>query len=265
MKKLKIVRGDFIGLWRICGSSIAIKWLVLVVANFPRILRRKELLEADAAMGEGPFSVSLPRYHAIFTVMGRGAISGVREMYVRDAYLGGGLLQISDGQTVVDLGANIGNFTNLALAHGSLVRVVAVEPSAGLNCAFEQSVGQNPGYLERTTLIRAFVGQMGELQAGLKNWNENYMEAPWISEEELIKLGSLDKVDFLKCDIEGGEFGLLNSGSKPLAMTQSLAIEIHAFAGDVRAFLRELQSCGFNIILERWAPDGSVTALARRA
>lgn len=264
MGNLQKILRDFIGLHLVCGWFIASKWIFLIAINFPEILRRRDLQSADRAMGVGPFLISLPQYRVSFKIAGRGAISGVREMYVRDTYLHNGLLKINDGDTVVDLGANMGNFTNLALAHGRNVRVVAVEPSAAMNHAFKKSVGLNDGYLQRTRLIRAFVGQMSEMQTNLINQDPNYADAPWITEEQLIQQSDLSKVDFLKCDIEGGEYMLLNRSSKLLAMTRSLAIEIHSFAGDVGLFIEELKSCGFSILTIKWDPDGSCTALAKR-
>jgi hypothetical protein len=187
-------------------------------------------------------------------VWGESAVSSIREMYVRNVYLHNRLLQIRDGDVVVDLGANMGNFTNLALAHGSKVRVIAVEPNEELNQIFEQSVGQNPGHRERVQLIRAVLGDCGPLS----------FSAPAKTEAELIEAGCIERIDFLKCDIEGGEFELLKPESRLLAMTRSLAIEIHAFAGDVESFVQMLIEAGFSIRSRSDAPDGSCTVLAAR-
>lgn len=256
--------GDMRGLSRICGSWVALRWTASVMRHLGTILRRGDLQPADRAMGSGPFEICMRNHALPFRIQGIGAISGIREMYVRDTYLHDGILTIHDGNCVVDLGANIGNFTNLALAHGQSVRIVAVEPSKTLNASFRESVGLNEGFLERARLVRAFVGQMGALQDELQD-DPEYADAPWISEAELIKLAAIERIDFLKCDIEGGEFGLLHADSKLLAMTMSLAIEIHQFAGDVEAFMHMLRTCGFAILAIQRDPDGSATVLARRA
>lgn len=199
-----------------------------------------------------------------FPNTGRGAVSGIREMYVRDTYLRHGLLQIADGDVVVDLGANMGNFTNLALAHGPNVKVVAVEPSLAMNKSFVNSVNLNLGFIERTTLIRVFLGKPNKKIVGLIGDDPNYTDVPWIDEPELIARAGLGRIDFLKCDIEGGEFALLGKNSKLLSMAKSIAAEVHAFAGDVPAFLQILRDRGFAILDEQWAPDGSCTVLAKR-
>jgi FkbM family methyltransferase len=264
MKNIQKLFFDFFGLARVCGLRIAFGWLFSVFTNLPEILQSKNLQPADRAMGNGPFLVRLSQYGTVFKIRGAGAISGIREMYVRDTYLHKGLLRIKDGDTVVDLGANMGNFTNLALSCGSNVHVVAVEPSLSMNSAFRRSVGLNHGYSERANLIRAFVGAMSDKMDAVLSQDENYADAPWMSEEQLIHEGGLSRIDFLKCDIEGGEFGLLSKDSKLLAMTQSLAIEIHSFAGSVDGFMQDLEHCGFSILEIQRDPDGTATALAKR-
>jgi len=260
----KKLTADFLGLARVCGILIACRWLFFVGRYFFDIAKQGNLQTADRAMGEGPFKVNLSRYGTSFTVVGGDAISGIREMYVRDTYLSDGLLLIHDGDTVVDLGANMGNFTNLALSCGKHVRVVAVEPSTALNAAFCRSVGLNAGFMERVILIRAFLGKVSRKVQSMIGQDVNYHNVPWISETELINEGQLNKIDFLKCDIEGGEFKLLTSGSKLLSMAQNIAIEVHAFGGDVREFIGGLNRCGFSILAAKYDSDGTATVLAKR-
>jgi FkbM family methyltransferase len=255
---------DFLGLARVCGVSVALKWLLSVVTSLGDVIRRGNLQAADRMVGEGPFTIKLKQYGAIFKIVGEGAVSGIREMYVRDTYLWNGLLRIKDGDTVVDLGANMGNFTNLALSCGKTARVIAVEPSSAMNAAFRKSVAMNAGYGERVILIRGFLGQSSDKQNSLISQDANYCNVPWITEAQLIKDGHLTHVDFLKCDIEGGEFELLTGESKLLAMTRSIAIEIHAFAGDVKEFIERLKFCGFAIVAAKYDPDGSATVLGKR-
>ena len=66
-----------------------------------------------------------------------------------------------------------------------------------------------------------------------------------MSEEDLIKLTEIRQIDFLKCDIEGSEFGLLHEGSKLLQITSQLAIELHTNVGDAKQFEMMLRRTGF--------------------
>lgn len=255
---------DFVGLVEVCGLLVAFRWLLSILLNLTEILNKGDLQPADRAMGEGPFSVRIKRKNCQFQIRGPGALSGIRELYVRDVYLRNGWLDIQPEDTVVDLGANMGNFTNLALAYGPGVRVISVEPSTALNRVFSDSVGLNAGFLERTKLIRAFVGQEKPTQTELLHSNADYANAEWLSEDEFLRLAGIERIDFLKCDIEGSEFGLLAANSKLLSITKSLACEVHAFAGDVNGFLSDIESCGFVIGPVQRDPDGSVTFLAKR-
>ena len=255
---------DWVGIWRVCGLGVAVRWGACLCLKLPSIVRARNLQSADQAVGMGPFRVRYQTGIRSFTVAGEGVLSGVREMYVRDCYLREGTLAIHDGDTVVDLGANVGNFTNLALAYGDAVRVVAVEPSQALNEAFEKSVGGNPGFRRRATLIRGFLGESCEKQLALTRDDHNYHDAEWLSEAFFLEKAGVDRIDFLKCDIEGGEFALLGPGSRLVDMTRSLAVEIHAFAGDVDALVASLHERGLVPRDRDDYSDGSCILLASR-
>ena len=259
MKKLV---EDAFGIARVLGFRYAVRWTLAAFVRCKDVMIARNLQPADQAMGAGPFQVNLPAYGAQFRVVGAGVFSGIREMYVRDAYLRRHSLRINDGDVVLDLGANMGNFTNLALAHGPKVRVIAVEPNKYLNQAFGDSVALNQGFPERTTLIRAFLGAR-DIGRSLAN-SEEYEGALILSEGEFVRASGIRHVDFLKCDIEGGEFEVFKTGSALLRMTDSLAIEIHAFAGDVDGFIKMLIDHGFVLRHIKRDADGTATVLAAK-
>ena len=238
------------------------RWTWSLMRNWRGVVKSRNLKQADAALGPGPFKVHHPAASSAFEIAGPEAVSGIREMYVRDAYLGDGLLEIRDGDVVVDLGANMGNFTNLALAHGPSVRVIAVEPSARLNELFEISVTRN-GWRDRVTLLRAFVGTDLSDPVAVAHADE-YKGAELLSETDIIERAGLEKIDFLKCDIEGGEFALLRQGSKLLQMTDKIGVEVHAFGGNVSGFIEMIEKSGFNLLHVKTDPSGTRTVLARR-
>jgi FkbM family methyltransferase len=263
MKLVKKLVEDFIGLCRVVGPFQALRWAALVFGHILDIVKIKNLQPADQAMGKGPFRVRIKPNNLDFFIAGTGAFSGIREMYVRDTYLRNGLLTIKDNDVVLDLGANMGNFTNLALAHGKSVRVISVEPSRRLNNEFKQSISLNSGFIERTQLLRAFLGAPTAKQDDVIE-DEHYAGVTWISEDELLSSAQLTKIDFLKCDIEGGEYGLLHSQSKLLKMAKCIAIEVHKHAGDVEGFIKMLVAQGFEIKYIQRDPDGTATVLGMR-
>jgi FkbM family methyltransferase len=255
---------DLRGLISVCGLSIALRWALKVLLRLPDVVRQGNLQPADAAMGEGPFAVHVKRYGCRFQISGPCALAGIRELYVRDVYLRNRWLQVGPGGIVVDLGANMGNFSALALACHPTVRVVAVEPSRQMISRFIASVGLNPGFLDRVLLLRAFVGSPARLQRELLAAEPEYADAGWLTEDDLIDRGRLTRISLLKCDIEGSEFGLLGPDSRLLALADALACEVHAPAGDVPAFVSGIATSGFSIGPVLGASDGSVTIVAKR-
>ena len=263
-RKALLVLGDFRGLWRVCGISVALRWLAGVVGHARAVLRSGNLQVVDRSLGPGPFFITHPACPARFTVVGDGGVSGIREMYARDCYLGGRQGLIRDGDVVVDLGANMGNFTNLALAHGNSVRVVALEPSQLMNNRFVRSVGANSGFKDRAKLIRGFLGEATGKQVRLLEEDAEYKEAPWLSEEEFLAEVGLDRIDFLKCDIEGGEFSVLGPTSRFLALATTVAVEVHSFAGPVESLVARLKENGYALLARDNHSDGSCVVLASK-
>jgi len=253
------------GLYETCGYAIAMAWVKCSFVEMIAVLRAGNLQAVDSAMGEGPFPVVLRQYGgARFKVVGPNAVSGIREMYVKDVYLRGGWLKFNPGSTVLDLGANMGNFTNMALAMAPGARVIAVEPSRALNVIFRRSVGLNEGHLERTLLLRGFLGKASPKILDAIASDENYRDAKWLTEKDLLDQLNGRSIDFLKCDIEGGEFSLLSPGSRLLSLTNQLACEVHSFAGNVPEFLRSIGDAGFLVGPTQQDSDGTVTFLAKR-
>lgn len=194
-------------------------------------------------MGDGPIRARRGGVRA--ELIGVQAISGLRDLWVRDPYFDYGFLTIRDGDVVVDLGANMGNFSLLALAHGPNVRLHGVEASKAMAAKWRRSVAHN-GWEGRAQLTNAFIGATTEEQARLSQLPE-CEGVPAISEDDFIAAHGLTKIDFLKCDIEGSEFSVLRPGGRLLGMARQVAVEVHADAGDVEGFKRMLRDEGFEL------------------
>jgi FkbM family methyltransferase len=257
------VMSDFRGLARVFGWPTALRWLANVALRFPQCVRERNLQPADHAMGPGPFAA---RFRGPGGTLARGklagddVISGAREIWVRNVYLPDGLAIPPDG-VVVDLGANVGNFTALALAHGSGVRVVSVEPDSYMIGRLHHMAAVN-GWQDRLEDCQALIGTVTPVQEQLIASNGRD-KLGVITEEEFIAKYRLTRIDFLKCDIEGSEFGLLKPGGKLLGMSRQLAVEVHDAAGDRNAFVEMLRAEGFEILGVRPSP-GDCIVTARR-
>jgi FkbM family methyltransferase len=266
MNGLSRMLADARGVASVCGFPAALRWAAALLAKAPEVLRSRTLECADRTMGEGPFEVRVRgNRFRVGVPPGEGpaaVFSGIREMYVRDVYLSG-KLEIRDGDLVVDLGANMGNFTNLALSFGPSVRVIAVEPSRKLNRWFAHSVALN-GWGGRAALVNGFIGEISGKIREVVASDPDYRDAPAVAEDDLVSRFGLERIDFLKCDIEGGEFGLIGPGSRLIRMARQVAAEVHGFAGEPKAFLAYLEGAGFSILSVKGDPDGTCTVLARK-
>ena len=247
LRFLGIIVSDYWNLIKVCGPIVATRWLTMVLIKFKACCRAKNLQPADYAMGKGPFTVTLGTAHAQLT--GTQVFSGIREIWARNVYLGGQFLKIPDHGTVVDLGANMGNFTLLALGHGPGVRVVAVEPRQTQCQKWHRAINE-AGWSGRATLFHAFVG---ENLAQNKNdgYQEEFKGVHYLSETELLGKAQIDHIDLLKVDIEGSEFSLLTPDSQLLAITDQLAIEVHDIGGQRHEFIEMLKSTGYEVVIRK--------------
>jgi len=150
MNAISKIAKDTVGIARVCGAAVAAKWVGHIVVNLPTVMESKNLQCADRAMGNGPFNASRDKSQALLT--GSQVFSGLREIWVRDVYLKENFLGVPDGALVVDLGANLGVFSALALAQNSSARVIAVEPSVRLLTSLEKYIAAN-GWSTRVAAI----------------------------------------------------------------------------------------------------------------
>jgi len=188
---------------------------------------------------------------------------------------------IKPGDTVLDIGANLGYYTVLA---ADLVsdsgKVVAVEPNPYVFSLLSKSVAQN-GFNSRCQLHNFALSAQGE--SGERNFfvpknepknglilNEgaNIARHQELGEVFQVKLGHLDpddfdRVDFIKIDVEGAEMAILK-GLKPIIdkFRPKIVCELNFYRGygyeDVQAVLGdevELKYLGF---------DGKVRPLTKQ-
>ena len=64
--------------------------------------------------------------------------------------------------------------------------------------------------------------------------------------DEIMKRFGMDRIEFLKCDIEGGEFDVFLRNNAFLAKVDRIAMELHPEEGDVAALRQALTESGFN-------------------
>lgn len=244
---------DIIGIYRVVGVGLLLKWLFFLVIKFPEIIKVKNLEPADKCMGNDFIKVTREGKSAYLS--GHQVFSGIREIWVRDCYLSK-FLDFTNDKLVVDLGANIGIFTQLALSQNSKLKTISVEPNYKLLRNLKSSVERNK-WSERSFTLEAFIGSSTNVQLSAMK-TDAYKNAIFMSDLEFIDKFSIKEIDFLKIDIEGSEFSFIDKESNLLKICKKLAIEIHENGGKIDCFISYLEKNNFNILSSEWARGGCV-------
>ena len=168
--------------------------------------------------------------------------------------------KIFDGSVVVDLGGNIGIFNRWAYNQGAS-KVISFEPDKRYFKLL--SLNSDP----RSILFNAAIGnEIGEIDLYESNHlggSSVRMFPDYINKYKtrvytlnyLFETGLVDKIDFLKIDIEGAEIQALEGISdENLHKVKTIAMEYHhahlGFNGDLRRdFIARLNRLGFNSYL----------------
>lgn len=126
---------------------------------------------------------------------------------------------LKEGDIVLDLGANCGFFTARAAQMAS--KVIAIDGSPeSYSCLVE-----NCKDYSNVHTLNASVLTKDSNPAWLWSTKGNPLR---MTLEEVMNLYNLDRIDFIKCDIEGSEYDVFNSLSPEiLSKIDRIAIETH--------------------------------------
>jgi FkbM family methyltransferase len=151
---------------------------------------------------------------------------------IGNAY-GADKLNFSDGDTVIDVGANIGEFGLYVKSRCAMTNVISIEPEEGARicCNFNNYDGKE------LTLDLAVWNQKGEfplyLDAGGASSSliasKNGMSERLIGTvtlDDLISSLHLEKILLIKIEAEGGEPEVLMGGKSLLMMTHFVALDV---------------------------------------
>lgn len=126
---------------------------------------------------------------------------------------------LKQGDVVFDLGANCGFFTSKAAQIASKVISIDGSPES-YSCLVE-----NCKDYENVQTLNASVLSRDSEPSWLWSKKGNPLR---FTLEEVMDIYKIDKIDFIKCDIEGGEYDLFKSLSpETLSKIDRIAIETH--------------------------------------
>jgi FkbM family methyltransferase len=231
------------GVRRFAGSRAAAAYALAIGGTLGEIRRSHTLGSADRIMERRawpyrfqgvPVRYREPNFGMLRELLGRRVYTRAPEMFIRPE------------DTVVDLGANFGFFTTAAAAVAKAGRVVAVEAQGGMIPAIQENVALNSA-TGRVDIVHAAIGASTGWFAIHEGRDGSHYQGTsrLLTMAELRTEFNLPRIDFLKIDIEGGEFALFQEDLSWLEGVSRIAMEVHVAFGDPVALRRTLEQRGF--------------------
>lgn len=226
-----------------------LRWLCCLLLRMPQVVLKKSLGPVDDAFG----TQFVVKQNGKLLKFDSCAFGVVREIFGAECY--GGAESFSGLNTIVDFGANAGVFTIFALGSDSGIKVTAVETQPELIDALNRNLKANH-FEERCTIVNAFVGE------ATTEWATQFRsEHPAIKSLDVDRLfENFDKIDFLKCDIEGAEFSLFSDALEWSSKIMRMSIEYHWNREDGMHLETLIRNLGFQTQLKDHGSLGYVIA-----
>lgn len=186
-------------------------------------------------------------------------VSGIVEVLVLNVY---GSENIRKGDTVVDIGAGIGDFALLASRRvGTNGRVIAIEPSPEDYATLLLNLKENS--IDNTVPLNLAVSDKSEtLKVQFKGKAFDSRAYPMDKILHDLHINS-DAVRFIKMDIEGGESKVIPSSAEIIKRIDFLAMEIHW--GYHNSLIPLMSSLGFafsRVTRKKYLISGLKTAIS---
>ena len=173
------------------------------------------------------------------------------EQFFTDKIYSGFLSQIDQLESVIDIGSNVGLFTELALKNGAK-KVKCYEINDSAIEVFESLHGEN----KKVELVKSAVSfEPGEMKIFINKENSliSSLHPNQNMTEKTVDCISIDecvdkKLDLIKIDVEGSEYDIFRGASiETLQKTRFMLVEFHEnFGGILRnEILEKLEKSGF--------------------
>jgi FkbM family methyltransferase len=171
--------------------------------------------------------------------------------------------RVEPGDTVVDVGAHIGRYTLVAAKRAA--RVVAVEPDPSNLLILRENITLNR--FSNVTVVpvalsnrpgRASLFLSQSANKGMHSLEPDWSQAPshiGIQEtvevdcetlDSIVRTEGLERVDWLKVDVEGHELAVLEGGQETLSRSRHLIIEVAS--RNATACRNLLEKAGFELV-----------------
>jgi FkbM family methyltransferase len=170
---------------------------------------------------------------------------------------------------VVDVGANIGLWTEYILHSAKCKTVYAIEPNKSALEVLEKSFGDNVTVVKKALSdvdghIEFFVDSENSTVSSIANVNKNDKgyAVESIKFKTFINQYGIKKVDLMKVDIESGEYPLFSSlDDSDIGIIDNILMEYHTLGGrtyekDAMQIINKLKSLGFSVSIKNMHPAG---------
>lgn len=263
--RLKRFVDDLTQSWGAMPKSQALRWYGAVLRRIPTILREKKFYSADHEMhGDAHFLM----FGREFTVdvealgsTGGNPYSFCRELFVRQIYFRA--FKHLEFGTTLDLGCNVGVVTGvMKQLGGPESRAVGVDARVYKDNAFRRKMEQVPGItLVKGVLCGESIRHNPEaLHAMCDPYNLDASTATTV--EEVMDSFGMERVDFVKMDIEGAEFAIFQDSDEWLRRVDNFAMEVHNYVGDPGEIVQRFEKSGFRV---KWSDENGDPVEAREA
>lgn len=129
------------------------------------------------------------------------------------------LFEVEEGDIVVDLGASLGPFTYSILPKNPK-QCYVVEPLSYHIDILNKNVGQ-----ENVKIIQGAISDKKKLEI---TWDNITETSPTFTFKEFLDDNNINKIDFLKCDCEGGEYDVFSKDNITFLKTiPKIVVEFH--------------------------------------
>lgn len=166
-------------------------------------------------------------------------LSSLYEIFGKEVYR----LDVS-AKTILDLGAYQGYYSLYAYAKYPDAVIYTFEPLPQNYLAIQRNISRNhldqgriktfcAAVSDRVGTIDFYVNENGQMGNSAIYKGKNSIVVPTITIQDIIQQNRLDKIDILKIDIEGSEYGVFRGlDDSVLAKIDSLVAEIHLVDGE---------------------------------
>lgn len=219
-------------------------FLLLSAVNLHIIFRQKSLSTIDKKMAQAKYSQLLfnangntfkfdYKFCDLMHIDDAPSFGLARELYAKNCYFQHLPEYVaSEAKYILDLGANRGSFS--AMMTPKAKKIICVEPQKKYHPLIDHNMSINN--FKNYQIESCLIGEgMFELEGGT------------LTISAVLKKHDLSEIDFVKMDIEGGEF-LAFKDHEWLDRVKAIAMEVHQTHGDVNEILNVLRYKNFTTI-----------------